>query len=75
MLYSDQIIQDVTMLITQDPTEEKIQELIKLSEMKAAKWLKDTEDGHIYYWPDNWTTHAQMADQLQIKDYEKGIVT
>jgi hypothetical protein len=43
--------------------------------MKAAKWIKDTEDGHIYYWPDNWTTHAQMADQLQIKDYEKGIAT
>ena len=61
------------MLLTQDPSKEKIQELIEQSEMKAAKWIKDLEDGHVYYWPASWTTHAQMAGKLQIKDYEKGI--
>ncbi len=59
----------------QNPSKEKIQELIQQSEQKAAKWLKDIEDGNIYYWPADWTSHAQMADILQIKDYDKGIVT
>lgn len=63
------------MLLTRDPTEEKIEWLIHQSDQKAAKWLKDSEDGHIYYWPASWTTHAQMADKLQIKEYEKGVVT
>ena len=63
------------MLLTQDPTKEKIQQLIELSGMNAAKWIKDLEDGHVYYWPASWTTHAQLAGTLKIKDYEKGVVT
>lgn len=63
------------MLLFKNPSEERIQWLIQQSDMQAAKWLKDTEDGQLYYWPANWKTHAQIADELLIKDYDKGIVT
>lgn len=61
------------MLLLEDPSKEKIEWLINQSQQKAANWLKDLEDGHVYYWPADWTTHAQMANKLQIKEYEKGI--
>lgn len=63
------------MLLTKNPSEEKVQQLIEHSEHKYAKWLKDLEGGDLYYWPASWTTHSQMAGKLQIKDYEKGVVT
>lgn len=63
------------MLITKNPTEEKIQWLISQSSEKMAYWLQDLDDGDIYYWPAGWTSHKQMAEQLKIKEFEKGITT
>ena len=57
-----------------NPDKEKISELINLSEQKAAKWLKDLDTGNLWYWPASWVTHANVAAELGIKDYEKGIV-
>ena len=57
-----------------NPNKEKIQELIQLSDQKAAKWLKDLDTGNLWYWPASWVVHANMASKLRIKDYEKGIV-
>ncbi len=61
------------MNIIQNPTTEKIAELIEQSEMKAAKWLKDLESGDLYYWPADWVQHASVAADLKLKDWEKGI--
>ena len=62
------------MQISQNPSPEEIQELISQSDQKAAKWLKNLDTGDLWYWPADWTTHAQMAGELGIEDYEKGIV-
>ena len=63
------------MLITKNPSEEKIQFLIEQSKDKFANWLKDLEDGDFYYWPAGWTSHIQMAQKLQLTQFEKGIAS
>jgi len=52
----------------------KINELISLSDQKAAKWIKELDTGNLWYWPASWVTHANIAAELNIKDYDKGIV-
>jgi len=56
-----------------NPGKVKISELIELSDQKAAKWLKDLNTGNVWCWPSSWVTHANMAAELKIEDYEKGI--
>ena len=58
-----------------NPTDDRIKEIIALSEHRAAKWLKDLETGDLWYWPADWTTHSKKAEELQVQDYDKGIVT
>ena len=62
------------MLPSLNPDQQKINELIQKSEMKAAKWLKNLDSGDLWYWPADWTSHHDMAIELHIKNYEKGIV-
>lgn len=62
------------MLIRKNPSNEKINELIEISEQKTANWIKDLEDGAVYYWPANSTTHSRMSEILHIDQYEKGII-
>jgi len=57
-----------------NPDKDKIQELINLSEQKAAKWLKDLDTGDLWYWPASWVIHANVAAKLKIKHYDKGIM-
>lgn len=66
---------DESMNILQNPSQEKVAELIEQSEMKAAKWLKDLETGDLFYWPADWNEHSRIAETLQIKVYKKGIAT
>ena len=61
------------MILSLNPSEEKIQELISLSKDKAARWLKDNETGDVWYWPSDGAIHKEMQDALGITDYEKGI--
>gem|GEM_PF-2937979 len=56
-----------------NPDNEKISELISLSEQKAVKWIKDLDTGDLWYWPASWATHANIAAELNIKDYDKGV--
>lgn len=63
------------MLITENPSKDKLEKLIDLSEIKAVKWLKDLDGGQKYYWPADWRTHDTIAAVLQIYRYEKGVVT
>ena len=42
------------MLISHNPDQQKINELISQSEQKAAKWLKDLDTGELWYWPAGW---------------------
>lgn len=59
---------------TINPDRCKIRELINLSDQKAAKWLQDLNTGDFWYWPASWITHDNMAAELNIQDYDKGIM-
>jgi len=59
------------MLITICP--QKAAELASNSAHKAVKWLKDTDTGVTYYWKPEDATHAQVAHNFHIDQYEKGI--
>lgn len=63
------------MVVSKNPNEDKIRELCGKSEHNAAKWIKDTETGDFYYWPASDLQHVQMAKQLHIETFEKGIAT
>ncbi len=58
-----------------NPSKPAIAEIIRASEHKAAKWLKHTETGDMYYWPAEHYQHAQVAAMFGISDYTKGIAT
>jgi hypothetical protein len=60
-------------MFVSNPSDEKIRELIELSEYRAAKWIKDNENGDIFYWTTVETTHAEMAAVLHIEDYQTGV--
>jgi hypothetical protein len=55
-----------------DPDASQISEAIKLSKDAAAKWIKD-EDGTVYCWPSDTSTHGRMAKTLRVEKYEKGL--
>lgn len=61
------------MLLMRNPTNSGIIELCKKSSVNAAKWLKDTATGNMYYWPADQMRHAEFAEQLNITDYTSGI--
>lgn len=61
------------MQISQNPTDEKINELISLSKDKAAKWIKDLDTNDVYYWPSDTSSHKKMSLLLHIDNYDKGI--
>lgn len=63
------------MLISKNPNNKKIAELCGLSKHNAAKWIKDNETGDIYYWPAGELQHVEMAKELHIETFEKGIAT
>lgn len=63
------------MNILQNPSEEKIQELIQQSEMKAANWLRDLETDDLFYWPADRAQHASVASELALVNWEKGVET
>lgn len=61
------------MIPLRNPTNEEVRALIAQSEHKAAKWLKDTVTGDIYYWPAEVYQHAAVAAAMKIADYTKGL--
>lgn len=63
------------MLPIKNPTKEEIKEIIGQSEHKAAKWLKDTATGDMYYWPAEVYQHAAVAAAMKVADYTKGLAT
>ena len=54
------------MIPLRNPTNQEIKALINQSANKAAKWLKDTATGDIYYWPAEIYQHAAVATALKI---------
>lgn len=60
------------MSFIKNPSDEKVEWLIDQSDQNTANWLRDLECGDCYYWPAESTSHEKMADQLQLKKYEKG---
>ena len=56
-----------------NPSNERIKEIIFSSNERAAKWLKDTKTGDMYFWQAEKAFHRNIAEQLGIKEYEKGI--
>jgi hypothetical protein len=61
------------MLIRRNPDQDKLAELIEMSEANEAKWIKDLETGDTIYWPSEEADYATVAELLKIKKYEKGI--
>lgn len=59
--------------VAKNPTKTAIDELIKESEHTAAKWLKDSGTGDMYYWPAEKHQHAHVAAHFGIEEYTKGI--
>jgi hypothetical protein len=63
------------MLIGRNCKPDAINRIIGASKHKAAKWLKDTKTGEIWYWPAEEFKHADIANQFGITEYTKGIAT
>ncbi|MCU7931722.1 MAG: hypothetical protein KZQ90_13050 [Candidatus Thiodiazotropha sp. (ex Codakia rugifera)] len=61
------------MLITQNPSNATIKELIFLSSEDSAKWIEDKATGDIFYWPSDIAYHEQIAEILHITEYNRGI--
>ena len=61
------------MRILKNPTEVEIEALCAESPHNAAKWVKDTRTGDMYYAPAGDVQHAQMAVFLDLGAYEKGL--
>lgn len=61
--------------VSKNPTKAVIAGIIKASEHTAAKWLKDTATGDMYYWPAEKYQHAHVAAAFAVQDYSKGIAT
>lgn len=61
------------MIPLRNPTTQEVKALIDQSEHRAAKWLKDSATGDIYYWPAEIYQHAMVASAMKIKDYTKGL--
>lgn len=61
------------MILCKNPSPQKINELFKQSKHNAAKWLKDSATGDIYYWPAEMEQHAIAAKMLHISKYTKGL--
>lgn len=56
-----------------NPTPDEIAEIINSSEHKAAKWIKDTSTGDVWYWPAEVRFHRDAAASVGVEDYEKGM--
>ena len=56
-----------------NPSNNQILEIISSSCERAAKWLKDAQTGDMYFWQAEKAFHRNVAEQLGIKEYEKGI--
>lgn len=63
------------MIISRNPTPEKIKEIINLSKDLAAKWIYDPSSNDYWYWPSDAAFHANVAKSLNISKYDKGIAT
>lgn len=61
------------MILLHNPTPETLERLIRESQHKAAKWIKDDETGETWYWPAEMSQHAKMAEHLGITKYTKGL--
>lgn len=59
--------------VSKNPTKAVIAEIISKSEHTAAKWLKDSGNGDMYFWPAEKHQHAQVAAHFGVEDYTKGI--
>jgi hypothetical protein len=58
-----------------NPPRSQVVEIIKSSEHTAAKWLKHTATGDMYYWPAEKYQHAHVAATFMVEDYTKGLAT
>lgn len=61
--------------VVKNPTKATIAEIIRSSEHTAAKWLKDTTTGDMYYWSAEVYQHAAVAAAMKVADYTKGLAT
>lgn len=61
--------------VTKNPTKTETAAIVRASEHTAAKWLKDSATGDMYYWPAEKYQHAHVAQFYQVLDYTKGIAT
>jgi hypothetical protein len=61
------------MRIVANPSEDQIKALCEESPHYAAKWVRDTKTGDMYYAPAGDFQHAHMAAFLHLDEYEKGL--
>jgi hypothetical protein len=61
------------MLLLHNPTPERLSQLIRDSQHRAAKWIKDEDTGELWYWPAEAAQHARMAALLSVTRYSKGM--
>lgn len=59
--------------VSKNPTKAEIAEIISRSEHTAAKWLKDSSNSDMYFWPAEKHQHAHVAAHFGVEDYTKGI--
>ena len=58
---------------TKNPTDSQILGIITRSKVKTASWIKDLSSGDSYYWEAEGPMHKQMADSLNISDFDEGL--
>jgi len=61
------------MLISINPENHILLDLIEKSPSKTVKWLEDAADQARYFWAAEDATHAHVASILHIVKYSKGI--
>lgn len=61
------------MLLSFNPKNDGIANIINHSAYKAAKWIKEDATGNLWYWPAEQETHAAVAAMVDVVEYTKGI--
>lgn len=61
------------MLISCNPDDAHIRDICRLSRNNAAVWIKNSETGDIYYFPEGHGTAQDVARAMKVTDFSTGV--
>lgn len=63
------------MILSRNPSPDKIADLISMSSDKSVMWLKDLATGDLWYWPAGHHQPEHVVQALWIEKFEQGFVS